>query len=534
MLSVVESSAILGVDAYGVRVEVNIANTSIPMFMIVGLPDAAVQESRERVRAAIKNSGFSFPGDKKITVNLAPADTRKAGPAFDLPIAVGLLAVTGQISAEAAADAVFIGELGLDGTVRPVTGILPMAIWARSQRRRRLIVPAANTREAAIVGDIDVYPVNTLADVVILLADPASATAVREDPRAILKNLPPTDVDFSDVKGQAHVKRALEVAAAGGHNALLVGSPGSGKTMLARRMPTILPSLSVDESLDISRLYSVSGLLPTGSALVTQRPFRAPHHTISNAGLTGGGAIPRPGEVSLAHHGILFLDELPEFDRNVLEVLRQPLEDGHVSIVRASAALTFPAKFTLIAAMNPCQCGFHGDTLKTCSCSQQSVHKYLQRISGPLLDRIDIHIEVPRLRHDELTAPPMGETSLAIRARVERARTLQLARFQAEAAQSRGSDKDLALTATLHGEANITYCNAQMTSRQIGRYCHVGGDAQALLRAAIDQMKLSARAYDRILKLARTIADLAGEEGIGVAHIAEAVQYRSLDRKLWG
>jgi magnesium chelatase family protein len=412
-----------------------------------------------------------------------------------------------------------------------------MAIWARAHRRTRLVVPAPNTREAAIVGDVDVYPVNTLAEVIALLTDPDSATPVREDPRVALQRPQPSGIDFADVKGQAHVKRALEVAAAGGHNALLVGSPGSGKTMLARRMPGILPSLSVEESLEVTKLYSVTGLLPQGAALVTHRPFRSPHHTISNAGLTGGGAIPRPGEVSLAHHGILFLDELPEFDRNVLEVMRQPLEDGHVTIARAAAALTYPAKFTLIAAMNPCPCGFYGDTLKACSCSPQAVHKYLQRISGPLLDRIDIHIEVPRLRHDELTAPPAGESSSAIRERVERARAVQMARFANDGTHlvlddNVITDKDLAGNAL--SEPGTTYSNAQMTARQIHRYCHVGGDAQSLLRAAIDQMKLSARAYDRILKLARTIADLAGEDGIGVAHIAEAVQYRSLDRKLWG
>ena len=533
MLSVVESAAILGIDAYGVRVEVNVVYSN-PMFVIVGLPDTAVQEARERVRAAIKNSGMSFPSDRKLTVNLAPADTRKAGPSFDLPIAVGLLVATGQVSEASLHDTVLVGELGLDGTVRPVAGVLPMAMWAMQTGRKRFIVPAANTAEAAIVGGIDVFPVHTLADVVVLLADPQAIAPVREDPRRILGHRADTDHDFADVKGQAHVKRALEVAAAGGHNALLVGSPGSGKTMLARRMPTILPPLSVDEALAVTKLYSVTGRLPAGEALITQRPFRAPHHTISNAGLTGGGSIPRPGEVSLAHNGVLFLDELPEFDRNVLEVLRQPLEDGHVTISRAAAALTYPAQFTLVAAMNPCPCGFFGDTMKACTCPPQAVTKYLQRISGPLLDRIDIHIEVPRLKHNELIAPPAGEPSAAIRARVEKARDKQLARFGGNrVALDPGVAGDKATASTGVAGTGI-YCNAHMGARQIEQYCPVDGDARALLVAAVDQMNLSARAYHRILKLARTIADLAGDDQIGVAHIAEAVQYRALDRKLWG
>jgi len=510
MLAHVKSSAVTGIDAYLVDVEVDLAS-ALPGFSIVGLPDAAVRESIDRVRTAIKNSGLEFP-NRRITINLAPADVRKEGPSFDLPIAVGILAASGQVDGELLNDSIVVGELGLDGSVRGVSGVLPIALGAKHQQIPRVIVPARNVKEAAIVSEIQAYPVQDLSEVVRLLNEPDHMLPAIFDLKEFeTLDDPVYDVDFSDVKGQEAVKRALEISAAGGHNILMIGPPGSGKTMLARRIPTILPPLSMDEALEVTKLYSVCGLLSPDEALITRRAFRAPHHTISTAGLTGGGTYPRPGEVSLAHHGVLFLDELPEFRRDVLEVMRQPLEDGRVTIARAQASLTYPANFMLVAAMNPCPCGFFNDHLKPCTCTPTMIHKYVQRISGPLLDRIDIHIEVPRLRQDELMNKTPGESSAAVRERVCRAREIQQARFSG---------------------ARI-YCNAQMTSRHMKVFCKLDPDAESMLKQGIEQLRLSARAFDRVLKLSRTIADLAGSEKIGIEHMAEALQYRSLDGKYW-
>jgi magnesium chelatase family protein len=510
MLTVVHSAAVYGIDAYSVRVEVDIS-PGMPSITLVGLPEAAVKESIDRVRVALRNSNFEGCNER-LTVNLAPADKRKDGPAFDLPIAMGILGSSGQIPSESLQDVAFTGELSLDGSVRPVTGVLPMALEARRRGWKRLIVPPANVREAAVVGGIQVFSAVNLHEAVDLATGRSDAEPHSADIGDARLEDPEYGINFHDVKGQEPAKRALEVTAAGGHNCLMIGPPGSGKTMLAQRLPTILPQLSLNEALEVTKLYSVAGLLPPDVSLIVTRPFRSPHHTTSTAGLCGGGSHPRPGEVSLSHHGVLFLDELAEYRKDALEVLRQPMEDRQITISRAAISLTYPAAFTLVGSMNPCPCGFYGDAKRSCKCNSSQVRRYLDRLSGPMLDRIDIHIEVPGLNEQELMSRPTGEASADIRARTLKARDIQLKRF----------------------EGRSIYVNASMTSRDLRTYCRMADDAKTLIKAAISQFALSARAYDRILKVARTIADLAGEETIGVPHIAEAVQYRALDRKLWG
>ncbi|MCF6290752.1 MAG: YifB family Mg chelatase-like AAA ATPase [Desulfobacterales bacterium] len=508
MLAKILSSAVIGVDGLLVEVEVDIA-FGLPSFSTVGLPEGAVRESKDRVRAAIKNSGYEFPA-RRITVNLAPADVKKEGAGYDLPMALGILAAAGILTSDLLPQYGVIGELSLDGAVRPARGVLPMALAARDAGLTGILVPAANGPEAAVVDGIEVIGVENLAQALEFLAGTTPLAAVKVDVMALFRKVAAHDLDFNEVKGQEHAKRALEIAAAGGHNLMMKGPPGSGKTMLARRLPTILPDLSFEEALETTKIYSVMGLLPQQSPLTATRPFRAPHHTISDAGLIGGGQNPRPGEVSLAHNGVLFLDESPEFKKNVLEVLRQPLEDGMVTIARAANSLTFPANFLLVAAFNPCPCGYLGDPKHNCTCTPPQVQRYKNRLSGPFLDRIDLHVEVPAVRFQEMTEGRSGESSAVVKERVDRARQIQGQRFK---------------------RRKKIYCNGQMGPRDIKKYCGLDRTGLQLIENAMEKLGLSARSYHRVLKISRTIADLAGSKEITAAHVAEAVQFRRLDRR---
>jgi magnesium chelatase family protein len=509
MLAKVYSAAVYGVDAYEVEIEVNAGGGS-PNIVIVGLPDTAVKESRDRVTTAIQNSGYYWPRGRT-TINLAPADVKKEGPSFDLPIALGMIAAGDDLDLASASDFCIVGELALTGAVRPVKGVLPLAIEARRSGKKAVFVPEANASEAAVVEGIDVYGVRNLRELFQFLKGEHPLTPVKINLAAFFESHQNYDADFADVKGQQQVKRAVEVAVAGGHNLLMIGSPGSGKSMLAKRIPTVIPPMTLDEAIDTTKIHSICGLLDPKHSFVAVRPFRSPHHTISDAGLLGGSANPSPGEVSLAHNGVLFLDELPEFRRSTLEVMRQPLEDGKVTISRAAGSMTFPAEFILVAAMNPCPCGYHGDLKRECRCSPRQVQQYRQRISGPLLDRIDIHVEVPAVQYKDISSKESGEPSEAIRERVEAARKIQQQRF---------------------GKSKAS-CNARMTSKLIKAHCQLDEPSSELIKMAMNELNLSARAYDRILKVSRTIADLDRSESIHPQHISEAIQYRTLDRNLW-